>query len=952
MRRSVPWVVALLTVAPAVLSAAGGALERQGDVVLLPVGDGTLRIELCTENVVRVAYSRDRAFFTHLSLMAAPRRCGPVPFKVTSEAGDAVLSTARLKLRVDFTTGALAFLDPSGKTLLAERGRTLTPADVQGEHTLHVRQEWEPASDESLYGLGEQQLGLMDLKGYDIDLWQHNGTVAVPFLVSSRGYGVLWDNNSFTRFGDLRPMEALPAPRLFDAEGHPGGLTGSYYAGAHFDRLVAKRVDADIDIAVAGDAKQPNLKIHPSLPPTGDVSVRWDGEVQADETGDHELQTFSNAGIRLYIDETLVIDHWRQGWLPWLDVAKLRFEAGRRYRVRLEWSKDQGMETLQLRWKTPTHNPSTSLWSEVGDGIDYWFVYGPELDDVVAGYRRLTGEAPLPPRWAFGLWQSRQRYKTSQESLDVVAGFRSRGIPLDVIVQDWFYWKEEEWGSHRFDATRFPDPEAWIREIHDKHAKLLISVWPKFYPGTANFEALRSRGFLYEPNLKEGIRDWLGHVDTFYDAFSAAARWLFWSQIEAALFRKGVDAWWMDASEPDLTPTPSLEGQRSHVHPTALGTGARVLNAYPLVNSQGIYEGQRAAAPNQRVAILTRSGFAGQQRYAAATWSGDVSSTWTALRKQITAGLGLSLSGLPYWSMDIGGFSVPARFAAEHPKPEDVEEWRELNTRWFEFGSFVPLLRVHGESPNREMWYFGGESDPAFQAERKFDRLRYRLLPYVYSLAGAVTEHAGTLMRPLVMDFRADARAREVGDQYLFGPALMVSPVTVYKARSRSVYLPEGAGFYDLWTGTFEAGGRSIDAPAPYDALPVHVRAGSILPLGPELQYTDEKAADPVTLVVYAGADATFSLYEDDGVSYAYEKGARTWIPLHWNDQAQTLSLGPREGSFPGMLAERTFEVVVVSRSRPRGIPLAGQGERTIRYDGRGVTLAASSFEPAKGGAE
>jgi alpha-D-xyloside xylohydrolase len=456
--------------------------------------------------------------------------------------------------------------------------------------------------------------------------------------------------------------------------------------------------------------------------------------------------------------------------------------------------------------------------------------------------------------------------------------------------------------------------------------------------GTKNFEAMQERGFLYQPNLHEKIVDWLGHADTFYDAFNPEARKLFWAEVKPALFDKGVDAWWLDASEPDLLPTPTLEGQRTFVHPTAMGAGARPLNAYPLVHSEGVYEGQREAAPDRRVAILTRSAFAGEQRYGAATWSGDISSTWTAMRKQIPAGLGFSISGLPYWSMDTGGFSVPARFAAESPKPEDVEEWREMNARWVEFGAFVPLFRMHGEYPNREMWFFGGEASPAYQTMLKFDRIRYRLLPYVYSLAGAVTHEDGTIMRPLVMDFRADARAREVTDQYMFGPALLVNPVTTFKARSRQVYLPR-ADWYDFWTGAAVAGGKTIDAPAPYDAMPAYVRAGSIVPFGPELQYTDEKPADPITLYVYTGADGAFTIYEDDGVSYGYERGAFARIPVRWDERAKTLTIGRREGSFPGMLAERTFEVVFVSKAKPVGFSFAPKADRAVTYRGEAVVV-------------
>src|SRR6185312_4225588 len=518
--------------------------------------------------------------------------------------------------------------------------------------------------------------------------------------------------------------------------------------------------------------------------------VRWEGELLAKETGDYTFHLFSNYGIKLWVNDQLVTSYWHQRWQPWKNIARVRFEAGHRYHLKLEWVSESGGQRLQLLWKTPSHDPSTSLWSEVGEGSDYYFCYGPALDRVIADYRQLTGEAALLPRWAYGLWQCRQRYETAQQSLDVLAGYRSRGIPIDNIVQDWFYWKADAWGSHEFDPARFPDPTGWVREIHGKyHAHLMISVWPKFYPGTENFRALRSRGFLYEAPLGEGIKDWMGYPYTFYDAFNPDARKLFGSQINRELFSRGVDAWWLDASEPELAPDLSVE--RSRMHPTAMGSGARMLNAFPLLNSQAVYAGQRAAAPNQRVFILTRSAFAGQQRYAAAVWSGDISSTWPTMRAQITAGLGYSLSGLPYWTMDIGGFSVPQRFSRKNPKPEDVEEWRELNARWFEFGTFAPLLRVHGEFPYREMWEFGGESSPAYQAELKFDRLRYRLLPYIYSLAGEVTHGSGTMMRALVMDFPSDTNAWNVGDEFMFGPAFLVNPVTAYKARNRSVYLPQ-----------------------------------------------------------------------------------------------------------------------------------------------------------------
>ncbi|HVU16716.1 MAG TPA: TIM-barrel domain-containing protein [Candidatus Didemnitutus sp.] len=936
--RFAPFAAALLL--PVLLVAA--APEKVPDGIVVSRRGGFLKIGVCADDTVRVAFAANRDFFDRPSLIVLPSSGSKPTWTLESNERTATVHTSKIQARVDLATGAVVFLDAAGKEILGESpdGRTLEPADVLGEKTLHVRQRWQAAEGESLYGLGQQQLGLMDLKGWDLDLWQHNGTVAVPFLVSSRGYGILWDNPSYTRFGSVHDPVTPPAGQMLGVDGKPGGLTATYFAGEKFNQAVATLTDATIAFEVPSAVDHPNQRINPALPENGNCSIRWEGFLVPDQAGETTLECYSNGGIQVWVDGSLVMNHWRQGWLPWLDVAKMSGSAGEKHRIRIEWSRDDRQPTMRFRWRPPATDHATSLWSEVGDGIDYYFVYGPKLDDVIAGYRRLTGPAPMMPAWTFGLWQSRQRYATAQQSLDVVDGFRKRGIPFDNIVQDWFYWPENAWGSHRFDPARFPDPDGWIKAIHDRHAHLMISVWGKFYPGTDNFQAMHDHGFLYERTVNEKIRDWVGpgYVYAFYDAFNADARKLFWSQIDSALFRRGIDAWWMDATEPDLTRVPTLEGQRTYAHPTALGTGARVLNAYPLLNSEGVYDGQRRSAPDQRVFILTRSGFAGQQHYAAATWSGDTTSTWTALRKQITAGLGFSISGLPYWTQDIGGFAVPPRFSTTRPTAADQEEWRELNTRWLEFGAFTPLFRVHGESPNREMWEFGGDESPAFKAQLKFDRLRYRLLPYVYSVAGAVHRHGYTFMRPLVMDFTDDHAARDARDEFMFGPALLVSPVTEYQARHRSVYLPGNGRWYDFWTGADASGGKILDAPAPYDAIPLYVRAGSIIPIGPEIQYVAEKSADAITLYMYAGASGDFTLYEDDGLSYGYERGAFSEIPIHWEDSSRTLTIGMRHGSFPGMIQQRHFEVVVIDPQHPAGFSFDARG-RDISYGGQSVTL-------------
>jgi alpha-D-xyloside xylohydrolase len=476
-----------------------------------------------------------------------------------------------------------------------------------------------------------------------------------------------------------------------------------------------------------------------------------------------------------------------------------------------------------------------------------------------------------------------------------------------------------------------------IKAIHDQHARYMISVWGKFYPTTANYKEMDAIHALYPTTAKDKTKDWLNREYSFYDTFNAPARKLFWDQVNRALFRRGVDAWWMDATEPDLVQPspPTLELTRRFIDRTAAGTASRVMSAYPLMNSKAVYDGQRGTAPDQRVFILTRSGFAGIQRYATVTWSGDITSTFQTLRKQITAGLGFSIAGTPYWTTDTGGYTMDRRLA-QAKDGDALDEWQELNARWFQFSTFSPILRVHGTDRPREMWNIGDEQSAVYQTELKFDKLRYALFPYIYSLAGAVTQDGSTMMRPLVMDFRADAKARDIPDQYMFGPAFLVSPVTEYKARTRSVYLPAAAGWYDFWTGRLAAGGQTIAADAPFDRLPLFVRAGSIVPVGPEQQYIGEQPNAPITLYVYAGANGRFSLYEDEGRTYGYERGEFARIPIAWDDASRTLTIGARAGSYPGMRASRTFTVVLVTSQSPIGY--GATGGNPITYTGSAVS--------------
>ena len=692
------------------------AFDREADGIVLhlqPVGTDAprlLRLQVCTADIIRVLAAPGDSFSSRPNLVVARDHWDAVPWSV-QERGDAVeLSTDDLTVRVDTHSGSLSFFDSTGRALLRETeggGKSLTPADVMGERTYHVRQVFESSDDEAFYGLGQHQNGVLNYKGKDVDLSPYNIIAANPFLVSSKNYGILWDNNSLTRFGDTRDYEPISSLTLLDSEGKRGGLTAEYFGRPDLRSPVTRRVEDRIEhrYTDVSDA-------YPEGFDANRGSVRWSGAVQAEESGIYKLRLYSSSFTRMWLDDDLVVDSWRQNWLPWTHNLQFPLNSGERKRVRIEWVPQGGFIGLGALPPDPSQNPqSLSLYSEVGDQIDYYFVRGDDLDQVIHGYREITGTAPMMPKWAMGLWQCRERYRTQDELLSVVREFRKRGLPLDNIVQDWFYWKEDQWGSHEFDESRYPDPVGMVKELHDRlNARIMISVWPKFYVGTRHFDEFEEKGWLYERNIEKGQRDWVGpgYVSTFYDPYSPDARALYWRQIAETLFPMGMDAWWMDATEPDIQSNLSGPETRLRMNPTAIGTAARYLNTYSLEQSRAVFEGQMRSDPDRRVVILTRSAWAGQQRYGAATWSGDTATRWEDLRNQIPAGLNFSVSGIPYWTNDIGGFAVEPRFTK--PNREDLEEWRELMTRWFQFGAFCPLFRVHGQFPYREIYNVAPEN--------------------------------------------------------------------------------------------------------------------------------------------------------------------------------------------------------------------------------------------------
>ena len=920
-------------------------VEKQPDGVLFQIrkqretDPRLVKIQVCTDDIVHVLASPGESFSTRPSLMADTTHWTPVPWSMKEDGDWTEISTSKLKVRVNSKNGSIAFLDSNDIPLLKEigsGGKILTPADVLGEKTWHIQQLFESPADEAFYGLGQHQNAVMNYKGHDVDLWQYNIVVAIPFLVSSKNYGILWDNNSHTKFGDIRDYQPLSTLTLMDKTGKVGGLTAEYFKDTSFAILHTSRDESRI--------QHEFIDVHDDFPDGFEqnvAAVRWSGEIESNETGIHKFRLYSSGYTKMWLDGKLVVDAWRQNWLPWTHLLELNMEAGKKYQIKIEWIHTGGYIGLTcLPPEKETHANSISLYSEVADQIDYYFIRGDNLDQVIHGYREVTGKAPMMPEWAMGLWQCRERYKTQNELLSVVKEFRGRQIPLDNIVQDWFYWKEDQWGSHEFDSTRYPDPVGMVNELHsDLHTHIMISVWPKFYVGTKHYDEFKEKGWLYMRNVEKGQKDWVGpgYISTFYDPYSEGARNLYWRQINDELFSKGFDAWWLDCTEPDICSNLSRTETILRESPTALGSAARYLNTYSLMNCRAVYEGQRRVKPDQRVFILTRSAFAGQQRYPAATWSGDVAARWYDLRAQISAGLNFALSGIPYWTTDIGGFAVEARY--EHPNEKDLSEWRELMTRWFQFGTFCPIFRVHGQYPYREMFYVAPDSLPANQSMLAYDKLRYRLMPYIYSLTGMVTQDDYTIMRALVMDFGSDPKVVDIGDQFMFGPALMINPVTEYKARERSVYLPAGIGWYDLRSGRYLEGGKTIQAEAPYTDIPIFAKEGSIIPCGPSIEYTSQIPADPLRLFVYTGADASFTLYEDEGTNYEYEKGAFATIPIKYNEKDRVLTLGRRQGEFPGMLSTRTIEVVWIGKSRPAGLDFDGSPDATVKYDGTEVSI-------------
>ena len=675
----------------------------------------------------------------------------------TPAGGAATLTTAQLVVSLSIRDGNLNFKTASGDGLLHERQnepRTYQASQAHG--LLQVEDRFGPDATEALYGLGQHQSGMFNYRGSTIELGQNNTDIAIPLLVSSKGYAILWNTASFSYADNRFPLEL-------------------------------------------------NL-------------------------------------------ESMAVPQ-----------------------------------------------------------IDFFVLYGPQMDAIIHEYRSLTGHVPLFGEWAYGLFQSKDRYKTQEEMLSIADGYRSRHIPMDGLVQDWYWWKEGGKGDPVFNAG-YTDVPAELKTLHDEHVHAMISAWALMDATADNFKQIVEHGY-----------DVSGAQ--VYDPTNPAAADFFWNQFVGKLFAQGWDAFWLDSSEPEEAwphiGDAALADKQLHI-----GPGLEYTNIFPFMHTGDVAARWKATGSDKRVFLLTRSAFLGQQRNGATVWSGDVYSSWWALRRQVPAGLNFALSGYPYWTTDIGGYH-PVNYAQTIPPG-----YQELYTRWFEYGAFCPVFRTHGHRDYNEMWKY----EQAFPTLLAIDRLRYRMMPYVYSLAWRVTNDDYTIQRPLVMDFRDDKATWEIGDQFMFGPDLLVSPVLTEHATSRAAYLPGGTEWIDFWTGERTQGGATITAQAPLDRIPLDVRAGSILPLGPVIEYAGQ-ATDPIELRVYPGADGAFTLYEDAGDGYAYQQGAHATISIHWNDATRTLTLGAREGSFAGMPARHTFNVVIVSAGHGVG-PDAAAPDKVVEYAG------------------
>jgi alpha-D-xyloside xylohydrolase len=773
------------------IHAAVKSFKKDADGVTFSLDEGLLKIKLCRNDLVQVKYTTFNAFPAINSLVVNNSFNQKVNFIVTQTGDNIIIKTGKLLISVNRATNAITYRSADGKLIMAEANagnKKMEAQTVAGIPTYSCSTTFNSPADEALFGLGchPTDTKSINYKGRNQDMAIKYMTGAIPVLLSTKGYGLLWDNYSASNF--------------FGAE---------------------------------------------------------------------------------------------------------------------------------------DNNTKFKYVSESGKQVNYYFFYGPDFDHIIDLYRTATGKAPMFPKWSFGLFQSQDRYMSQQEIISVKDGYRNNHIPVDAIVQDWYYWDPLPIGSHVMKAERYPDPKAMVDELHKANIHAMISIWPVFGKGTPNFDALKNMGGLTGITWNNVVTH---TYDTYYDAHNPKARDLYWQQARDSLIKRyGWDAWWVDQCEPD---NGTLLDERRKDN-FSVGKGIDYFNTYSLEHTKGLYKGWRNDIPKKRAFFLVRQAFAGQQRNATTLWSSDITCTFSAFKSQVPQGINACVSGMPYFTSDIGGYHLKWN-APDWSLPEN----QELFTRWFQFGVFSPIFRIHGKG---ERALFSKN----WSAETKatllnYDNLRYRLLPYIYSLAGRVTTQNYTIMRALTFDFRNDQKVYSIPDEYMFGPAFLVNPVTeqLYTGENasagkhtREVYLPATAQWYDFWTGTKYKGGQTIAAEAPLNIIPLYVKAGSIVPMGPLMQYATEKPADKIELRIYTGADGQFEYYEDGNDTYDYEKGKFATFKFNWNDKEHQLTISDEKGSFGGMLKNRTFNIVLVKDLHGSAVAATAKADKSIKYTGKAMSV-------------
>jgi len=844
--------------------------EKKDKYVEVKTTNGNLAVYPLADNAVRIMFYENKD--STLTELVFSNDYKVPEFDVVAKNRTLKITLKNLIVEFNKKTGALKYFDNKGNIILCEKAGTRKFIKNTGlaETCYSIEQSFESPEDEFLFGLGQFQDGYHTIKGVTRRLIQVNSQISLPFVYSNKGYGLLWHQYGLTDFNhadNVIPLEKI--------ETKTGDIQKAKVTTTSGTQEIAQ-----------------NQSVY-----HGKFTVKDDGEYSIFL----DLGSMGNRHL-VVIDGTPCIDQ-TNFWLPPCVSAVVRLKEGEHH-VQVVCKSDN---TPMLTWKLKDN--LTTFRTPTAKMLDYIVFYGPSADTVIATFRRLTGHVPMLPIWAYGFWQCRERYTSGKHLVETVREFRNRKLPMDVIVQDWQYWGDNGWGVPVFDKINYSNPSGFIKEIHNLNAHFCISIWSNPDKNSKIGKEFVAKN-LYIPNSK-----WL-------DYFNADTRKEYWNVLKENLFVYGVDSWWMDATEPE---NDDLKGRI-----TSLGYGDFYRLTYPLMVCKAVYEEQRKTTSDKRVCILTRSAFLGQQRYGAINWSGDIGGDWDALKRQITAGLNYTITGLPYWTTDIGGFFRPGM------SQYTDEKYHELLIRWFQWGAFNPVFRVHGYQSETEPWKYGGKVEESI---RKILNLRYVLLPYIYSEAWKITNDGSTLMRPLVMDFREDKNALIQPYEFMFGKSILVVPITQGDYKESNVYLPKSTDWYDFWTGDKIQGGQTIKKEVPIDIIPLYVKAGTILPIGPQVQYATEKKWDNLEIRVYAGADGEFTLYEDEGDNYNYEKGLYSEIKFQWDDTKKILTIGEKKGNFPNMHTSYIFHVVKVFTGQGIGTNIMKNADKTIQYNGKEIKV-------------